>query len=341
MKPTIIIGLPQSFGMHHSFIKNLNHYGFNTIDISYKEHDFKYKNIGQRIENLLRKVFLSDKNFKNKLKFESFNQEISAKLNTLISKSDYALLIRSDIYPKEIIELVRAKSNFMVGYQWDGLHRFPGIYPLINYFDKFYVFDKLDLNNTSYTFYPITNFYFDYTKINLNENTIYDLFFLGSLIEERMPEILALNKKCIDLNLKPFINLYTSDKNKAAKYSSKKGIKIISEHMSYDDNLKNVAQSTILLDFLNPIHKGLSFRTFEALHYQKKLISNNSTLNEYDFYHPNNIFIWNGKNIDQLNHFIVQPYVEIDPKIVARYSFENWINYILDIKPFNPIDLPS
>lgn len=340
-KPTIIIGLPQSFGMHNSFKKNLEFYGFETIDISYNEHDFKYKNLGQKIYNFFRKTFLKDKGYKSKLKFQIFSKEVVQKLNAIQGKADYALLMRADIYPSDVIELVREKSTFMAGYQWDGLHRFPAIYPLIPFFDQFYVFDKSDLHQNVFQFYPITNFYFDDDQNeNQNHEIEYDLFFVGTLIERRMKNIKRLNKKCKKLGLKPFINLYCQNPKDKEAYDDQ-GYHFIHEHMSYEENIKNVKRSGILLDFLNTTHEGLSFRTFEALHYNKKLITNNPRVKDYDFYHPNNIFIWNEINLNQLEDFIQKPYVMPDANIKSKYGFGNWIKYVLHIEPFDPITLPE
>jgi hypothetical protein len=46
-------------------------------------------------------------------------------------------------------------------------------------------------------------------------------------------------------------------------------IKFINQNIDYEDNLQHINQADILVDVVNPVHKGLSFRTFEALYYQK------------------------------------------------------------------------
>jgi len=75
--------------------------------------------------------------------------------------------------------------------------------------------------------------------------------------------------------------------------------------------------------------------------YQKKLITTNTQIRYYDFYHPDNIFIWDGLSFDGITDFLKQPYYEIDTPIKERYSFGNWIRYILDIPPYDPISLPK
>ena len=103
-----------------------------------------------------------------------------------------------------------------------------------------YVFDKSDLHQNVFQFYPITNFYFDDDQNETAIPTIeYDLFFVGTLIERRMKNIKRLNKKCKKLGLKPFINLYCQNPKDKEAYNDQ-GYHFIHEHMSYEENIKNV-----------------------------------------------------------------------------------------------------
>ena len=63
--------------------------------------------------------------------------DIQQKLASLNGKkADYALCIRANIYPKEIIATIREHSNVCVNYQWDGVGRFPDILEYLDYFDR-------------------------------------------------------------------------------------------------------------------------------------------------------------------------------------------------------------
>ena len=94
-----------------------------------------------------------------------------------------------------------------------------------------------------------------------------------------------------------------------------------------------------MVDFKTPIHNGLSFRAFEALGYQKKLITTNENIKKYDFYHPDNVFVWDGKDKNGLEEFIQRPYFKIDCAIREKYGFKNWIHYVLNIRPYQSISL--
>lgn len=95
-----------------------------------------------------------------------------------------------------------------------------------------------------------------------------------------------------------------------------------------------------LVDFINGKHCGLSFRTFEAMGYDKKLITTNAEIIKYDFYNPNNIFVLNNDNLAKLNEFLEKPYEPLPVEIKQKYSFTNWIRYVFDEKPYQEINLP-
>lgn len=63
------------------------------------------------------------------------------------------------------------------------------------------------------------------------------------------------------------------------------------EFISYEENLKYVARSRCLIDIYQCGQSGITRRPMEALFYNKKLITNNPEIRNFDFFHPNNIFI--------------------------------------------------
>lgn len=333
----IILGLPQTFSLYAVIKKNLEHHGFEVIDISYPNHNFSYKNYGQRIVNALRKVFLNDKHYKNTLIFNQYKKEILHKLKSIETPTEYALLIRADVYPKKVVKLIKQKTEKMVAYHWDGLDRFPQIYDYMKEFDRFFVFDSNDLKKTNFNLLPTTNFAFDYDNPISEKTPEYDVFFVGSFLHQRMHKIENFIKKAVSLNQKVKFIIHYTHKVDPAKFPLKE-IEYTDTHLTYEENIKQLKNATLVVDFLNETHHGLSFRTFEAMYYGKKLITNNPLVKQYDFYHPNNIFVWDGVNLDGYEDFIKTPFLPIDKKLIEKYSFKNWINYTLDIKPHIPIN---
>lgn len=336
---TIILGLPNNFDIGNLIKENLSSLGFNIIDVSYPEHISRKFTKKQKRTYKLRKILLNDKNYKSVLKFNPYRSEIERKINEIEQPVDYCLLIRADIYPIDFIQLLKQKSKLLVSYHWDGLHRFPAIKKLIPLFDRFFVFDANDLKTKHQNILPATNFYFDIFDATPVKKE-YDLFFMGSCIKSRMPIILNF-LNCLKAEaLKRKFLIYSSC-NKEQNTYKREDIVFFNKHISYKENIELLNKSNIVVDFLNGTHKGLSFRTFEAIQFDKKLITNNPTIVNYDFFHPNNFFYWNGNNNDELIEFCKLPFSPMDEKLKEKYSFSNWISYILNQKGHQAIDLPK
>ena len=74
---------------------------------------------------------------------------------------------------------------------------------------------------------------------------------------------------------------------------------------------------------------GLTIRVIEALGAKKKIITTNQDIVNYDFYCPENIYIYNGKiNLDSI--FFHSDYKIIDEKIYNKYSLSNWLKEVID-----------
>ena len=325
-KEKIILAITQDMKIYECFVDNLKFLNFEVFLICNVSKHFKYKNIYDRLQNLFRKTILKDRNFKKKL-FKKYELEQDLKLiDEIPDICDYSLTIRADLFDDSVLKSIIKKSLKNYSYQWDGLSRFPEIYKSISLFDKFYIFDEKDLsvneNNRL-----LTNFYFDCYS-SLFENTVpkYDAYFIGSY-DDRFEQLISIFEFLVSKNLKLNIIICGKVKVDLSKYSY---IKIIHEPLSYYENLKMVANSKMLIDVHHEnLHKGLSFRSFEALGYDKKLITSNTIIREYDFYNEKNIYVIDNINAN-FEEFLYQDYKQISIEIKNKYSFTNWIAYLLE-----------
>jgi hypothetical protein len=72
---------------------------------------------------------------------------------------------------------------------------------------------------------------------------------------------------------------------------------------------------------------GLTIRVIEALGAKKKLITTNEDVINYDFYCPENIYVYRGF-FDLKDPFFTEPYKDIDSNIYEKYSLRNWLKEI-------------
>lgn len=78
--------------------------------------------------------------------------------------------------------------------------------------------------------------------------------------------------------------------------------------------------------------EGLTLRVMESIFFEKKLITNNKKIINYDFYTPENIYILDDLiNIDYLDiiKFINTPFQKMEERIIKKYTFEFWLDNIL------------
>jgi hypothetical protein len=296
---------------------------------------FKYKNLKDRIVNFYKKVFKKDKSYKRQLIRAYEEQQNLFFLEQQKKDFDFTLIIRPDKFSLKVLEVAKMKSKKMVAYQWDGMSRFPEVTETIDFFDEFYVFDKNDIESNSKKLSYTTNFYFD-SYNNLFKNEIkYDVYFIGSY-DNRTQDLIRMCTELESMGLKINVLLATSPKKHLKKY---KFITYLKKSLTYYDNLEILSQSKIIIDLAHKdLHTGLSFRAFESLGYDKKMITTNKTVKTMDFYNPQNIFVFDDDRTDLLE-FVKSDYISIPETIKNKYSFTNWFNYMFKIEPFENINI--
>ena len=185
---------------------------------------------------------------------------------------------------------------------------------------EFWTFDLTDSIN--YKLNINTNFYFKNILLPKND-LIYDVIFVGQ-DKGRAEKLNEYNCILNSLKLLTFFHVVDDYKH---RFSARK-VKPI----SYDVYLKKLAQSKVIFDYLQDGQTGLSLRPFESIFFNKKLITNNSNIKNYDFYRKENIFILNHDDISMLKSFVDSDYLELPKNIIDNYDFQSWSNRFFDIK---------
>jgi hypothetical protein len=329
-KKKVLLAMPIGFGLHTMMVKNLELNNFDITSICIPE--FEYQNTKDKLVNFLRKTFLGDKEYKRTVLYYDYKSRLLNEKLSSFSKDyfDYCLFIRPDVYPIDIINRANEVSKKSIGYQWDGLNRFPAVFDRISLFDSFYAFDKDDFKNYKET-YPnlkiTTNFYSSFDS-NLNVEHS-DVYYLGTYYKNRMEDILNVYKELEPLKLKLNLLIFRHKKNRSSKYELP-GINFFKGVIRYEENLSYIKNTKAILDFKTEEHSGLSFRFFEALKYKVKIITNNVDVANYSFYNKNNVFIIGLDSYKELPSFIEGAYKELDQENYQKYSFDTWILNLLN-----------
>lgn len=102
--------------------------------------------------------------------------------------------------------------------------------------------------------------------------------------------------------------------------------KKLSEYITYDENIENVIHTRCIVDIVQSNQNDISLRPLEAMAFRKKLLTNNQSIMNADFYNRNNIFVIGHDDWADIGDFLNSPYVAIDDQILRSYDVLTWIN---------------
>lgn len=288
----------------------------------------------QKTKNIFYLKVLGIKDYYQRKTAESREKALLEIVKSKTNYYDHILIFRADHFSTTILSELRNKTSSLITYQYDGMSICQKLVPNIHLFDDIYTFDYSD--QQKYNFKGITNCWFKDEDKVLSIET--DLFYVGVGVPERISKIKKIAKYCnhnmIKLNAHITIQPYLPESNID-------GVKLSASALSYAENMRNLKKSNAVIDFKLDRHDGLSFRFFEALYYGKKIITNNATVLKYDFYHPNNILVTDYEDLSALSEFLALPYINLDSKIVEKYSVSNWVKNVFTINPHEKINLPT
>lgn len=235
------------------------------------------------------------------------------------------------------IKLCQKDAKFVL-YQWDSQTNFPYIKQVQKYFDKCYSFDRRDIEETpSLKFLPLfySRKYEEIGKRN-NTNFKYDFCFVGTAHPKKYKFIKMMSEQLKSVYPNQFIYFFfpspivyfyrkiMNNELRKAKYNEFHYVPLKGKDMNdvYET-------SRCVLDSAQDGQLGLTIRVLEALGAKKKLITTNEDVINYDFYKPENIYVYEGK-IDLENVFFTHEYKEVNKEVYEKYSLRSWLKEILE-----------
>lgn len=266
-------------------------YFFNKISKKYNIEELYFLNTDKPLFKLLKKVKIS----------------ILGKWKNEINKYDKFIIFES-LYNEKVAKKIKRtkKENKVIVYFWNYIDDNNKYILNDKNIDEFWTFDKNDAQKYNMKYNP--QFYTKNVKIQDEQNK-YDVLFLGRP-KKRKKDIVDLEKKLKEEGIQTNFKIIENEK----------------DYVSYDEYLKMIAESKCILDYNQEGQVGLSLRPMEALFLERKLITNNTDIRNYDFYNHDNIFILGEDNINEIKEFINKPYKKIDQDIIDYYDFDQWLN---------------
>ena len=293
-------------------LKEYSGYGVDLLDLNPER--FRYKHFGQRVYNFLLKTFLGQ-NLKTRYYEKIFTEKIAA----LDAQYECILIIRPDILTDRILNELRKRTNRFIAYYWDTVSFFPRKLKITHYFNTIYSFDPVDCREHGFHF--LSNFYFYEKPAGDIAYQVYNI----STYDHRSSFIEAIAKKLEEMNIS-FCLKAVHDESFTKAY-----IQYEPKVIGYREMLKEIEKTAVLLEVQKKEQRGLTFRPFEALGLNKKLITTNPEIRNYDFYDETNILILDQDkmNIDLPRAFFETAYRPIPAEKREKYHLKNWIKTML------------
>lgn len=314
----ILFLCPYYFDLYKVFQSGLEKYSGCEVDtVVYKKEKFEYTGL-QRVQNFFAKNFLG-KNLKPIWKSRAHIESIANP-----EQYEYMLVLCPELLHADHLRYLCSKVGRSIVYYWDGFDHFPPYKDTVQYFDVCYSFDPVDAKTYDLKF--ITNFYFE-EWCNLEQEN--DLFFL-STYDARFPELEKIVRSFELQGRRVSVHQYTTDQSVIELH---KGgiIKFSDQPVAFAKVNEMMKRSRFVLDLQKNIQRGLTFRVFEAMGLRKKLITTNSDIVNYDFYHPDNIFVWQKDTLEVPCSFLESPYRPLADDVYRKYSQESWVKKILEL----------
>lgn len=252
---------------------------------------------------------------------------------------DYIFVISPETLSQKelvVIKNLQPHAQFIL-YMWDSFKNKNSL-ELIPIFHKILSFDFHDAQKYSLIFYPL--FYSSmYSSGNSFCTTKYDLCSIATAHSDRYRLVQKIKHELKNKNLQLFSFMYLPSQImywirklflKQYEYGNVSDFSFIS--MSSHDIASVMSQSHVILDINHPAQNGLTMRTFEALGLQKKIITTNKNIKDYDFYMEDNILIIDRDNPKIQEDFFTKPYTPLAQKVYEKYSLRSWIQFVFDCK---------
>lgn len=290
---------------------------------------YKYKE-ARKIKNPLLRIY-NDKYLKKyrgiNLKDRREGEALLEDLKKLSYDFDIFLKIGCIYLPENVLQYLNSKISICISHHWDSSSRMEKCNFKLEkkYFNKIYSYDREDVEKFKLEYLP--NFYYiDNDKNNKLEYDIYAL--VGKTEEKRETLLYKIAKNCLKNNIKINFTLY----NPEILEEKKDIITITNKAISFTKMLEECKKSKAILELGHSLNKGFTFRTFDCVGMKKKLITTNREIVSEDFYNPNNILVIDENNIEVPKKFLDLPYEELPKEIYEKYSLENWIKQLLNIR---------
>lgn len=262
---------------------------------------------------------------------------------TAAVKFDYVFVVNLEAMSPGIIKKFRKyqpQANFIL-YMWDSIENKRNTTEALSCFDHTFTFDSEDaakISNLLLRPLFFTDAYDSSRWEPAPHGDEIDLFFLGTMHSDRYGILQKIRQMANSHHLKvyyykyfPSIFLYLFRKLTERQYAKATYREFSFRELPRHEIVPFLKRSRIIIDIQHPGQAGLTIRTIEMLGAQKKIITTNDHILEYDFYNPENILLVDREKLEIPDEFFHTAYIPVDDRIRDKYSIGGWLAEIFSI----------
>ncbi|WP_209329489.1 hypothetical protein [Lunatimonas salinarum] len=174
-----------------------------------------------------------------------------------------------------------------------------------------------------------STFYFDCIQLP-QQDILYDVCFIG-VDKGRRKTVEDFFEMLASQQLKTYTYIVDSDWNKKNLLQKIQKVNY-NKPIQYSAYLEIVSRSRCILDYVQEGQSGLTLRVMESIFLNKKLITSDTSIANYDFYNSENIFILGKDCTERLAQFIQSPYVPVPHEVTQSYDVIQWFTRFFNSK---------
>lgn len=250
---------------------------------------------------------------------------------------EYIFVVKGEAIGETEIEMLRQAypNTKMILYFWDSVANVPDGEKKMSLYDRVFTFDPEDSEKYKIPFLSIP-YGKEYTKCEKTNDYKYDVSFIGTAHSVRPRVVKQIKKQCEQMGRKcftyfysPHIMVYLFNKltNKDYRYLSLKDVNF--KALSTKEVCDIYNASRCVLDIEHPNQHGTTTRPVEMLLMQKKIITTNPYVKNFEFFNHNNFFIIDRECSKIDEHFFESEYLAVTQDVLYNYSPQKFVETVL------------
>lgn len=244
---------------------------------------------------------------------------------------DFIYVINGQTLHRFFLKYIKELYNpkLMILYMWDSMENRPNALRCLSFYDRVLSFDPKSCREYSMEFRPL--FFVPKHREKAKFDYKYDLAFVGTAHSDRYEIMSALKKSNSDKQIYSYLFLQSKIVYLIRRYifSKYKGATIRDFYyvpLKQSEVREIISDSYILLDIEHQRQKGLTIRCIDYINHNKKIITTNEEIKNYDFYLTGNILVIDRQNPIIPDRFWNQSFKPYADDLLYRYSIEAFIN---------------